>query len=151
METLKNCFTCRCRVCLKKVVIDNPKPTQKIGDFFIFIFIFFRPTDPSDFEKYPCSRKLNWSGLRCQLASRHDRFVAKAQVVAKRQKLGVRLPYSQVYDRFFRLSLSGDNEKNDCYKKHITSVILKHNYSYLNFVSLSFKLIQHLLFPSQVL
>ena len=43
----------RCRVC------------PKIGDFFYFPFFSDRPTDPSGFEKNPCSRKLNWSGLRC--------------------------------------------------------------------------------------
>ena len=35
---------------------------QKIGDFFLFSFSF-RLTDPSNFEKDPCSQKLNWSGL----------------------------------------------------------------------------------------
>ena len=39
---------------------------QKIGDFF-FIFLFFRPTDPSNFEKNPCSQQLNWSGLSIKI------------------------------------------------------------------------------------
>ena len=61
MQTLKNRYT-DAGFAQKKVFIDNISQRKKIGDFF-FIFFFFRPTDPSNFEKNPCSRKLNWSGL----------------------------------------------------------------------------------------
>ena len=45
-------------------------------DFFLLSF-FFRPTDPSNFEKNLCSRKLNWSGL----TDNFTRIVLKKTVV----------------------------------------------------------------------
>ena len=60
MQTLKSRYT-DAGFALKKAFIDNQSQRKKSGNFFIFLF--FRPTDPSNFEKNPCSRKLNWSVL----------------------------------------------------------------------------------------
>ena len=51
--------------CFEVVLISTYifKASTKNWGFFFFIFLFFRSTDPSNFEKNPCSQKLNWSGL----------------------------------------------------------------------------------------
>ena len=53
-----------CRVCptCKRKLLLTIKANAKNWGFFLFSF-FFRLTDPSNFEKNSCSRKLNWSGL----------------------------------------------------------------------------------------
>ena len=61
MQTLKNHYM-DAGFALKKAFIDNQSQCKKLGIFFLFSFSF-RPTDPSNFEKNPCSQKLNWSGL----------------------------------------------------------------------------------------
>ena len=51
----------RCRVCPKENFLLITKANAK--NCFIFIFLFFRPTDPSNFEKISAHWKLNLSGL----------------------------------------------------------------------------------------
>ena len=68
MQTLKNRYT-NAGFTLKKAFFDYQRQHKKIGEFFLFHF-FFRPTDPSNFEKNLCSQKLNWSGLIMGFAKR---------------------------------------------------------------------------------
>ena len=61
MQTLKNRYRCRLLPNKRKFLLIF-KANAKNWEFFL-IFLFSRPTNPSNFEKNPCSRKLNWSGL----------------------------------------------------------------------------------------
>ena len=59
----KSLYGCRvCPTCKRKLLLIIKANAKHWG--FLFIFLFFRPIDPSNFEKNLCSRKLNWSGLR---------------------------------------------------------------------------------------
>ena len=59
----KSLHGCRvCPTCKRKLLLIIKAKGKNWGFFFYFPF-FSRPTDPSNFEKNLCSRKLNWSGL----------------------------------------------------------------------------------------